>query len=195
MTVSLPSWAGRVGAVAVLLLLLALIYALVVAPIAGAYDQTRRELIRAERTLARYEAFAAGSGELERLTSQLEARQASSGVFLSGATESIAAAGLQDRVGAAVERAGGEVRSVQSLSVSEEDGLKRIGVRVQFLGSVRALKALLYELEAGRPLLFVDEFNVRGRLERAAGEGGDLDVSQDLLVELSVSGYRLGGQA
>jgi general secretion pathway protein M len=81
--------------------------------------------------------------------------------FLEGATITIAGATLQQRVQEAVAQAGG----VLSSSQVDFDGPEGIGGSVHLTATVEApesaVQAILYDLEAGMPFLFVDKLSLQ----------------------------------
>jgi len=188
---TLPRWMKRVAALALLSILVGLAYAGAVLPLKAAYDETHARLAEQRELLQRYRAVASQRQDLRRQLDRLKRRQADSGLFISGKTDALAAAALQDRISDIAEDSGGDVRSMQSLEPKTENGLTRVGMDVQIVADIRALKDLLYEIETGRPLLFVRQLEIRGRLQRT--EDNDTVITPDLLIKLSVAGFRLGG--
>jgi len=188
---TLPRWMKRVAALALLAILGELTYAGAVLPLKAAYDETHARLAEQRELLQRYRAVASQRQDLRRQLDRLKRRQADSGLFISGKTDALAAAALQDRISDIAEDSGGDVRSMQSLEPKTENGLTRVGMDVQIVADIRALKDLLYEIETGRPLLFVRELEIRGRMQRT--EDNDTVITPDLLIKLSVAGFRLGG--
>jgi len=95
--------------------------------------------------------------------------------FLEGSTVTIAGAALLKRVVETVTRHGGNVSSSQlDLQGTEaKDGF--IGVMASFDVEQPALQAIIYDLEAGMPFLFVDQLVVQGT-SPAAASGGKLRV-------------------
>lgn len=188
---TLPRWMRRVAALALLAILVELVYAGAVLPLKAAYDETHARLAEQHELLQRYRAVASQRQDLRRQLDRLKRRQADSGLFISGETDALAAATLQERISIIAEGSGGDVRSMQSLEPKTENGLTRVGMDVRVVADIRALKDLLYEIETGRPLLFVRELEIRGRMQRT--EDNDTVVAPDLLIKLSVAGFRLGG--
>jgi general secretion pathway protein M len=93
--------------------------------------------------------------------------------FLEGQTVTIAEAALQRRIGSAVAAAGGNVLSSQIEPQSE--------TRKDYLTLVasceidqKSLQALLYDLEAGMPFLFIDQLVLQAPQALGAEEGGRL---------------------
>lgn len=182
---------GRITAAGLLLLSLSLLYIVFVAPIVGGYGAALAKLEADRALLVRYQRIAASTDEIEQQAAAVRERQQTSGVFLEGRTDALAAAVLQNALGAAVDEAGGELRSVQSLPSEQENGLIRVRLRLQLVANIRSLKAFLYTVETGTPLLFVDDLKLRTRLERVSVEKDILEVTDDFLIDLSLSGYRL----
>jgi len=88
--------------------------------------------------------------------------------FLDGESITIAGAALQQRVGAAVKKAGGNVLSsqIELDGPLSKDGFVRL--TVNFEVSQPALQQILYDLEAGMPFLFIDTLTVQA--PQALGE-------------------------
>lgn len=185
--------ANRLAALALLLLSLALAYMLLFAPVTDGYAAARRALEKDRMLLERYRRVAASADAIEQQASAIRAARRDSGVFLDGSTDALAAAALQNELGAAAARAGGDLRSVQSLAPEPADGMNRIRLRLQLVADIRTLTAFLHEIETGYPLLFVDEIKLRTRLERVSVESDVLEVTEEFLVDIALSGYRSGG--
>ncbi|GAB4576075.1 MAG: hypothetical protein Tsb008_18750 [Rhodothalassiaceae bacterium] len=185
--------ANRLAALALLLLSLALAYMLLFAPVTDGYAAARRALEKDRMLLERYRRVAASADAIEQQASAIRAARRDSGVFLDGSTDALAAAALQNELGAAAARAGGDLRSVQSLAPEPADGMNRIRLRLQLVADIRTLTAFLHEIETGYPLLFVDEIKLRTRLERVSVENDVLEVTEEFLVDIALSGYRSGG--
>jgi general secretion pathway protein M len=93
------------------------------------------------------------------------------------ASITLAGAALQSRVAAAVAGAKGRLISsrvdVESLAAE-----RRIALTAELTIAEAEMQALLFDLETGRPYLFVDAFEAR--TSQAAGEGDALRVSLSL---------------
>ncbi len=185
----------RLAALLILIFLCSVLYLVLIGPIFTHYAEAVRNLEADRALLLRYERIASSAPDVADLARSVRARQIQSGIFVSGSTDALAAANLQNSIGTLVTRAGGELRSVQSLPVENSDGLRRIKIRFQLITNVHGLRQILHELETGQPLLFIDEFKVRTRLERISVQSDELEVAQDFLVDMAISGYRLGESA
>ena len=94
--------------------------------------------------------------------------------FLEGQTVTLASAALLQRTTAAIARAGGNVVSseVEPQATQPKDGYVRVIATCEI--EQRSLQALLYDLEAGKPFLFLDQVVVQAPVP--ATEGGRMRV-------------------
>ena len=81
--------------------------------------------------------------------------------FLEGRTLNVAGAALLQRIGAAVQRQGGNVLSSQVDIGSARSKKGWIGLTVSCDIEQASLQPLLYDLEAGMPFLYVDQLVVQ----------------------------------
>lgn len=187
MSLELPSWASRLCAVALLLALLAAVYLYVVSPVLAAYREADEDLAQTRDLLVRYERLAAAKLSHEDQLAELSARQADTGIYLSGTTDALAAAELQDRIRRAVVRHGGQLRSIQSLPAGSDGDFRDIAVRVQINAKLSSFHHLIYQLEAEKPFLFVDHLDVRNR--RANRRSALENLDPELAIRFDISGY------
>jgi hypothetical protein len=164
------------------------IYLLAIAPYLAAYHAADSGVEESEALLQRYSEIARSRQSLQMQLDQLVARQAASGIYLSGNTDALAAAALQDIVNKAIGSSGGTLRSVQILPAKADGDFKWVGVRVQMTSSIVQLARSLYALEAGKTVLFVDNLDVSNRRARRR-RGADQDENPTLLIRLDLYGY------
>ena len=108
--------------------------------------------------------------------------------FLEGATVTVAGAGLVQRVAGAVTKVGGSVLSTQVDLQGSESKAGFVSVAASCEVDQPGLQQLIYDLEAGLPLLFVDQLVVQAPpTVVSTGEGR-------LRVLLTVSGQWQGGK-
>lgn len=156
---------------------------LAAAPLLDAYDAVERRLDTTVRLLARQQAIARTRQPLEVLLEGLRERVDGGGAYMHAASAAIAAADLQGRLKALVTRHGGAVQSVQTLRLPDPDsGPPRVAVRMALEADTPALRAILHAIESGRPILLVEELDVRAQGPAGSGEG------QRLAVRLEVRG-------
>ena len=177
---------------AVVLLGIALLgaYRLVIAPLVTAYRDGQSRIEQAKELLQRYEALAEQRSLLADRLAEEQERAASAAGYLTGPSDALAAAELQDRVKSVVEGAGGELRSTQILPAEELEadlGFRRTTLRVHFVVTIDGLEETLYELETGQPYLIIDEVTVRQ--ERARRRRSEPQAQPMLDVSLELFGY------
>jgi general secretion pathway protein M len=116
-----------------------------------------------------------------------EAAQSGS-AFLEGATVTVAGAALLQRVSDAIAHVKGNVLSSQVDLQGPQSKSGFIDVIVSCEVEQQALQRLLYDLEAGMPFLFVDQFVAQAPVASASGGEGRMRVL------LSVSGQWKGSR-
>jgi general secretion pathway protein M len=185
-------WISRLAALLLLVAALGTIYVFVLDPIIAGYSDTDRQIAEVREQLSRYQGLAAQRPALEKLLRQSEAEAATDGYYLNGGTDALAAAGLQDQVNALVQGKGGTLRSIQPMPGTDEQGFRRITLRVQMTATNESLFEVLYSLESGTPILFVENLDIQSRYVRqrnsAAGQQAELDEPL-LSVGFDLSGY------
>ncbi len=185
----LPEWLGRIAAIALLLGVGLTVHGTVIGPLIAAYEKVDRDLVDTGELLVRYQTIARSRGPLQDDLKRLAKSQASDGIYLTGGTDALAAAALQEIVNGTIESAGGRLRSVQILPAITEGQLKRVGVRVQMSASIAELAQAIYAFESGQTFLFVDSLEVsKNRARRKRNEPAKEETS--LKIRLDVSGYR-----
>ncbi len=183
----LPRWASRAAALLLLAGVLSGFYGLLVAPFLDARGEVEESLAQADELSARYERIGARRDALEAQLEALTAKQAENGVYLEGTTDTLAAAQLQERVGARIAASGGTLRSIQILPAKSDGDFRRVSLRVQFTGTIQALADLLYALETERTHLFVDNLDVRNR--RARRRARTQEADPNLTIRFDLLGY------
>ncbi len=185
--INLPKWASRAAALGLLAFLIGTAYLLLVAPVIGTYRDTDEATQHVFEQLARYgqlsKTYPNRKAQLERLDRQ----QARSGIYLAGETDALAAAALQEDVGAKIERNGGKLRSMQPLPVKTDGDFKKVSVRVQMTATLGSLARILHALEAGKPYVFIDNLDVKNRRARKATQAQQDDP--ELVIRFDLHGY------
>lgn len=154
-------WLSRAAALLLLVAVLAGAWIWVVEPIAAAYRQTDADLADARDMLQRFERLGAARAALEAQLKAIEERPTTTAYYLEGATDALAAAALQARVTALVESSGASIVSIQTLPTSEEQGLRRVAIRLQMASEIAPLLQILHGLETGVPVLFLDNIELQ----------------------------------
>jgi general secretion pathway protein M len=182
---------SRLAAVLLLMVTIAAAYSFILEPVIVGYGEADRQIEEVREQLSHYQRLAAARPALEKQMQQA-AEQTSHGYYLSGGTDALAAAGLQDQVNALVQEKGGSLRSIQPMPGTDEQGFRRITLRVQMSATIDALFETLYALEAGTPILFVENLDIQSRVvRRRSEETGTVAVADAplLTVGFDLSGY------
>ena len=183
-----PGWVSRFAALALSAGVAIALYIFVAAPIVAGYADTEAELVQATALLDGYRRVAAARPALQERLDALKLRQSEIGTYLSGGTDALAGAELQELVNATVAKGGGGLRSMQILPVKADGGFRRIGVRVQMTATMAQVLRVLHRLEAGSKLLFVDRLEVSNRRARRRRKQ-PVEMDPALLVRLDLFGY------
>lgn len=125
--------------------------------------------------------------ELKALKKQFKVSQ----YYIDASTPQLAAAQLQQRVKQVITRAGGKLVSTQNLPRPEKDGDKKVAVRVRMNGDTDVLVKVLHDLEAGKPLLFVENLSIRSR-KRVEGRRKKRKTIYSNDLHFDLIGYQRG---
>lgn len=184
-------WVRRLVAIMLVPLMLGAIYVLIIEPVAGAYRDAAARITDTHAQVVHLRRLAALRPGLAAQVDALEHRQDVDGYYLAGGTDALAAVALQDRVKEVVGSRGAAVRSMQPLAGTDERGFRRVTVRVQLTATTESLFHVLYGLESGRPLVFIDNFDVQNRAQPVPGQDGTNPSLEDpvLVVAFDLYGY------
>ncbi|MCB1853016.1 MAG: type II secretion system protein M, partial [Gammaproteobacteria bacterium] len=128
---------------------------------------------------------------LKEQLEQLISRQESADDLLEGESQAIAGANLQALFKQIVQNAGGRLESTQVLPASASGVIEWIGIRAQFSGDIETLQQVLHSIEFNKPILFVDNIEIRTRHMRVSRRNPTSQSQvQSLSVSLEISGYR-----
>lgn len=191
MTRSIPPVISRALAVAILLGLVAALWFGIAGPVLGRMLDYRQAIAQAEDQLPRLRRLAASAPMLQAQLAQLRRDPRTRTRLLSGASESLAGADLQRRVNQIAQQNGAVIRSTQPLPGQDEQGFRRVAIRIAMEGDTSALQKIFYGLESSATLLFIENVQIRsrsaGRLMRTTG----VNIARDdtLAVRFDLSGY------
>ena len=179
---------SRLAALLLLATAILAAYTFLIEPMVIGYTETDRQIEEMREQLARFERAAATRPVLAQQMRDFEVQQKSRGYFLSGTTDALAAASLQSRVHELVTEKGGMLESVEPMPGVEEQGLMHITLHVQMTGTSETLFDVLYALESGNPILFVDDLNIQNRND-VSGESDVGSATDALTIAFDLSGY------
>ncbi|MFQ5534656.1 MAG: type II secretion system protein GspM [Sphingomonadales bacterium] len=161
MNINLTPRESRMAALAVLVALIVLAYVAVIGPIISAYTDYENSLSDMRHRLTQYTRIAAQRPQLAEQLDDLAKHPPSSRDFLTGNGDAIVAANLQRLVTQIIRRSRGRLISTQVLKPSSEEGLRKIALSVQFEGDIRSLQQILFAIESGKPVMFIEMMDIR----------------------------------
>lgn len=150
------------------------------------YDQTRDE--RADY-LQRYQRISATRPEIQAALDRLKKLDGRKH-FLKSTGAALAASEIQETAKSVIESSGGRLNSMQVVTPKEEGGYRRISVTIQMIGTLTALRKIMYAVETMQPYLFVDNVSFRAQPQivfRAPVPG----VEPEMNAQFDLAGYAL----
>ena len=185
-TLDLPTGRnGRILAVLITLLALALVWRAVAVPLIGWHDD-RREALEQRQALA--DRMAALVQRLPMLRRQAQAiaasGQATAGALIEGNSDAVASAAIQEKVAAMAASLGLSLSSTETLAATREGAYRRVGVRVSLDAAFPVVVHLLQSIETAQPSLLVNDLQIHGT--RLLGQSD----SAPLNVAFTVLGFR-----
>lgn len=190
---------SQAAALGLLLAVAILLYVAAIAPLAeigAGYAERIEEL---EFKLTKMRKVAAEKDLWIKRLEEIKQQGKTQGRFISRDTAALASADLQTRIKEVVNQAGGELISTQVIPERKEEQFVRIAVKVRMTGSTGVLRDVLHDFEAGSPLLFVENLNIRPirivqpRLPNSPAAKQPQKIPDRLSVDFDVIGYMQGG--
>ena len=181
----------RVLALLFLLATLAALGAVTVLPVVKRSAEFDASIADLNFRLRHYTRLIEEETPLRTQLSQLASRQGREGL-LEGEIDAIAAANLQALFKQWVQTAGGTLESTQILPGEAGDIMNRITLRAQFTGATETLQQVLYQIEYGPTMLFVDRIELRQKRVRRRPRQPVQNTADMIQVSLEISGYRRG---
>ena len=181
----------RLVALALLVVVLFAGYMLIDRFVIGRYKFYQDNISQLQDRLQRYENMLSMREDLEERLQQIKQDNSIDVYYLQQSSSVLAAADLQQQVKSAVENNGGNLVSTQILPVSDEGMFSKVAIRVQMTGDTEALQKTLYDLESARPLLFIDDLQVRGQpiRQRNPNDRNEITLRIQLTTQFELSGY------
>lgn len=177
MMLDLPTGSrGRLLALSLTALALAVVWFGIAAPMLGWYADRTEQLNQREMLARRMAELAATRPELERQAAGLSASSAAPNALLAGETDAVAAATLQERMQDMAGKAGAQLSSVEMLAATQAGQFRRIGLRVAVEAGMANVIHLLELIEQAKPRMLVDELDFKRRLLLTRPTATDLDA-------------------
>lgn len=126
------------------------------APLRDLHRALDEEAERSQALLQRYRAVAAQEGEVKAALLRLQADSGNQDLFHGTANANAAATLLQQRLGELVAATGGQIRAARVEIKPKTPNYQPFAVNLTFVASTAGLATLLFQMEALRPIVFVD---------------------------------------
>lgn len=187
------SLASRVAALALVAAVTAVVWLGAGAPLLDQYDDNAEAITGGLRQLGQFRSVIAQSRQagVENRAGDLERYR---GDFLDGPEDAIIVADLQTRLSAVIATRNGEVSSARALTPKNRDGLDYLGLGLQIRAEMKDIQDVLYAIETGTPLLFVERADLRlDERGTAAGRARNSESVAPMVLEVSVYGAKWPG--
>ena len=138
-----------------------------------------------QEQIAQYQNLAGSQQSLQQELAQLQRRNPAAAYYVQGETPALAAARMRQFVKQVVDRNGGELISTQIVQQDEEGAENSARLRVHLRTDLNASAQILYLLESGKPLLFLDKLTISSRLVRGRAKAGSPQVSLDMNFDVT----------
>lgn len=184
------SMASRALALGLLGLLAAVLWVGVVDPIKSRYGENDQAISDGIRLLAGFKSVIAQGRQpgSEISASNLERYR---GDFLAGPEDAIIVADLQTRLRSLITARNAELSSARALQPKSRDGLEYLGLGLQIRAEMKSIQEVLYAIETGRPLLFVERADLRlDERGAAAGPARNAESIAPMILEIAVYGAK-----
>jgi len=158
----------------------------IILPLFGAHHNAVESATALRAAIDRVRLHSGNLAALRAEVADLKMRDRSAPGFLQSTNPALAAAELQGHLKTVVTNAHGELLSTQVLSPREEANARRITVRGEMIVDISGLQRAVYTLEAGSPMLFLDNVEISPR--PTSGPEGTTDESS-LDVRFDLYGY------
>ena len=182
-----PPLMSRLLALALLVLVVGFAWIVIVEPIRADFENQETRIVRATILLERYEKVLGDEPNLRAEIERLRKNEGSPDPFLKGESTQIIAANLQNQIQTFVAGEPGDIRSIQVLTESEEDGFEKIGLRVTLTAGIPTMQKIFYDIESSMPALFIDNLDIRTNIRRRRRNA---EATNRVQIRFDVFGYR-----
>ncbi len=169
---------GRLLALAIPAVVLAILFLGVVVPLWDLYDERGAVLLTDRQLEPRLRAVAAQVPQLQARVAELRQAAGTRQNTLEGATDAVASAALQSRIEGLAAASGAVIISTDSLPAEPQGGYHRIGLKVAISGTYESIVKLLNSIETANLPLVLDNLQIHAKLQAAAtSSAGPLDAA------------------
>jgi general secretion pathway protein M len=175
---------GKLLAAGLALLALLAVWLGLVAPVLDWYGARQARLAELRARAARETALIETLPALKHAAA--DASHTPTRAALSGNTDAIAGAALQEQVQTLATTASAQLTSIETLPADQVGQYRRIGVRVELNAQLQVVTALLKSVEEAQPSILVDDLH----LTATPVGPGNLELPLD--ASFTVYGFRVG---
>ena len=193
MAIRLSKTGQRTAALLILLGIIGVVFSATVLPVLLTSANYRESIDDLDFRMQKYRKIASMKEPLKRQVGRLQSQHMAREDLLSGESTAITGANLQELFKQRVRQSGGRLQSTQILSESYQGSLERIAIKAHFTGSIEVLQKTLYNIEHKKPLLFVDDIEIRSRSTRRRNRRTKTKPTETLTVTMEVAGFRRSG--
>ncbi len=186
MNLDRPNWQHGFSSLAILILLLAGLYLLLVQP---AFSAKYNNVERIENLQFQSGKLQRSRQKVEFITSEIEQLQKQypdKNDFLKNNTLGIVAANLQKRIETVIESNGGNLISTNPLTKENDDLYPKITIKVHMRSDIKTLQKVFYQITINKPLLFTENVIIQ---KRHAAPRKNQQNNNQIEVRFDVSGY------
>ncbi len=188
MTVIPHTLLSRGLAVALLLLLLASLYVLLLLPLQRHYEASQNELEQLASQLEAYQRVANSRNQIEKLFAAIRPDESALGYYLKGSTQALASAELQAYARAIIEESMGSLVSTQPIVNGERVPERMVKVNVRMRGTIDTLLKVLFRISTGTPVVLTDDVLIR--LDNSSlSRIDDVQADDTLDVQFTLTGF------
>jgi hypothetical protein len=162
---------GQILALGLVVILVAVLWLGVAAPLIGLYEARQVDLAGRRALLEHMAARVQELPALRRLARASRGAAAPDTALLAGDSDAIAAATLQGVIQDMATTAGATLASEEVLPAVQQGGFRQIGLRIALTGRWPVLVQLLQEIDANDLRLLVDDLEFHAVDDAASGDG------------------------
>ena len=175
---------GKLLAIAITLLGLAVIWLAAISPILGWYQAREAALAQQQNIAAHMTALAGETAQLRAAVAAAKPQSQDQQILLAGNTDAIAGANLQSALQNLAGQAGTSLDSSEVLPVVQQGALRRIGIQVSVTATWPVLIGFLQSISTARPRMIVSQLSIM--------TGSQTGSDQPLQASFSVNAFSAG---
>lgn len=182
---------GRLLALALLLIPIALLFRFGIMPIWDAYQSGGDRIDQARAQLERYQHLGSQVDAWRKLERRMKDAGQLAPYLIEAPNSALAAASVQQRLKDVASAHDGRILSTRVIKSSNEDSpFEKIAIGARLQLTLEGLQSLMHELETGQPYLFFEDLSVMSRPARRGRRRVTKEPSSLLETRLTLFGLR-----